>query len=119
MILRSIVILVAMAAGTAFALDHPPLPHRVLHVISPAQLEATCPGTFACAIVDWGRRTCHVYVPNAHLPGRPSRRKLLAHEFRPERGQDPDPFPCRSLRHVVYAALLHFGLETAREKPKK
>src|SRR6516164_8876985 len=21
---------------------------------------------------------------------------------------DPDPFPCRSLRHVVYAALLHF-----------
>jgi hypothetical protein len=26
---------------------------------------------------------------------------------------DPDPFPCRSLRHVVYAALLHFGLETA------
>ena len=90
MILRSIVILVAMAAGTAFALDHPPLPHRVLHVISPAHLEATCPGTFACAIVDWGRRTCHVYVPNAHLPGRPSRRKLLAHEFRhcEGRGQD-------------------------------
>jgi len=28
---------------------------------------------------------------------------------------DPDPFPCRSLRHVVYAALLHFGLETALE----
>ena len=27
---------------------------------------------------------------------------------------DPDPFPCRSLRHAVYAALLHFGLETAR-----
>ena len=54
MILRSIVILVAMTAGTAFALDHPPLPHRVLHVISPAQLEATCPGTFACAIVYWG-----------------------------------------------------------------
>jgi hypothetical protein len=27
---------------------------------------------------------------------------------------DPDPFPRRSLRHVVYAALLHFGLETAR-----
>ena len=26
---------------------------------------------------------------------------------------DPDPFPCRSLRHVIYAALLHFGLETA------
>jgi hypothetical protein len=48
MILRSIVILVAMAAGTAFALDHPRLPHRVLHVISPAQLEATCPrGAFA------------------------------------------------------------------------
>src|SRR6516164_7341817 len=29
---------------------------------------------------------------------------------------DPDPFPCRSLRHVVYAALLHFGLETASVK---
>ena len=28
---------------------------------------------------------------------------------------DPDPFPCRSLRHVVYAALLHFGLETAKD----
>jgi hypothetical protein len=27
---------------------------------------------------------------------------------------DPDPFPCRSLRHAVYAALLHFGLETAQ-----
>jgi hypothetical protein len=26
---------------------------------------------------------------------------------------DPDPFPCRSLRHAVYAALLHFGLESA------
>jgi hypothetical protein len=91
MILRSIVILVSMAAGTAFALDHPRLPHRVLHVISPAQLEATCPkGAFACAIVDWGKRTCHVYVPNAHLPGRPSRRQLLAHEFRhcDGRGQD-------------------------------
>jgi hypothetical protein len=67
MILRSIVILVAMAAGNALALDHPRLPHRVLHVISPAQLEATCPGDFACA-----------------------RRQLLAHEFRhcDGRGQD-------------------------------
>ena len=26
---------------------------------------------------------------------------------------DPDPFPRHSLRHAVYAALLHFGLETA------
>jgi len=43
MILRSIVILVAMGTGTAFALDHPRLPHRVLHVISPVQLKATCP----------------------------------------------------------------------------
>jgi hypothetical protein len=83
MILRSIVILVAMAAGTAFALDHPRLPHRVLHVISPVELKATCPAdALACAIVDWGKRTCHVYVPNAHLPGWPSRRQLLAHEFR-------------------------------------
>jgi hypothetical protein len=65
MILRSIVILVTMAAGNAFALAHPRLPHRVLH-----------------AIVDWGKRTCHVYVPNAHRPGWPSRRQLLAHEFR-------------------------------------
>src|SRR3984893_3446326 len=30
---------------------------------------------------------------------------------------DPDPFPCRSLRHVVYAALLHFGLESVDTKP--
>jgi hypothetical protein len=90
MILRSIVILVAMAAGNALGLDHPRLPHRVLHVISPAQLEATCPGDFACAIPDWGKRTCHVYVPNAHRPGWPSRRQLLAHEFRhcDGRGQD-------------------------------
>jgi hypothetical protein len=29
---------------------------------------------------------------------------------------DPDLFPCRSLRHVVYAALLHFELETASHK---
>jgi len=29
---------------------------------------------------------------------------------------DPDPFPSRSLRHAVYAALLHFGLETAKIK---
>jgi hypothetical protein len=83
-----IMILVAMGAGTVFALDHPRLPHRVLHVISPAQLEATCPGTFACAIVYWGKRTCHVYVPNAHLPGWPSRRQLLAHEFRHCRVQE-------------------------------
>ena len=27
---------------------------------------------------------------------------------------DPDPFPRHSLRHAVYAALLHFGFETAR-----
>jgi hypothetical protein len=50
MMLRLIVILVAMAVGTAFALDHPRLPHRVLHVISPVHLEATCPGDFACAM---------------------------------------------------------------------
>src|SRR5450755_1248061 len=37
------------------------------------------------------------------MPGTPSATKAL----------DPDPFPCRSLRHAVYAALLHFGLETA------
>ena len=27
--------------------------------------------------------------------------------------RDPDPFPRHSLRHAVYAALLHFGFETA------
>src|SRR4249919_364422 len=30
---------------------------------------------------------------------------------------DPDPFPRHSLRHAVYAALLHFGFETAQEFP--
>ena len=29
---------------------------------------------------------------------------------------DPDPFPRHSLRHAVYAALLHFGFETASNK---
>ena len=29
---------------------------------------------------------------------------------------DPDPFPRHSLRHAVYAALLHFGFETATFK---
>ena len=29
---------------------------------------------------------------------------------------DPDPFPRHSLRHAVYAALLHFGFETAPER---
>ena len=29
---------------------------------------------------------------------------------------DPDPFPRHSLRHAVYAALLHFGFETAMIK---
>ena len=29
---------------------------------------------------------------------------------------DPDPFPRHSLRHPVYAALLHFGFETADRK---
>ena len=28
---------------------------------------------------------------------------------------DPDPFPRHSLRHAVYAALLHFGFETAAD----
>ena len=31
---------------------------------------------------------------------------------------DPDPFPRHSLRHAVYAALLHFGLETAASQPR-
>jgi hypothetical protein len=30
---------------------------------------------------------------------------------------DPDPFPRHSLRHAVYAALLHFGFETALSNP--
>ena len=32
---------------------------------------------------------------------------------------DPDPFPRHSLRHAVYAALLHFGFETADEENDK
>ena len=32
---------------------------------------------------------------------------------------DPDPFPRHSLRHPVYAALLHFGFETAGEKKEE
>ena len=32
---------------------------------------------------------------------------------------DPDPFPRHSLRHAVYAALLHFGFETAVQMPGK
>ena len=31
---------------------------------------------------------------------------------------DPDPFPRHSLRHAVYAALLHFGFETAWGNPR-
>jgi len=31
---------------------------------------------------------------------------------------DPDPFSRRSLRRAVYAALLHFGLETALENQR-
>jgi hypothetical protein len=74
MILRSIVILVAMAAGTGFALDHPRLPHRVLHVISPVQLKATCPAdAFACAIVDWASApamcTCLMHICQAGPQG--------------------------------------------------
>jgi hypothetical protein len=90
MIFRSIVILAAMAAGTAFAQDHPRLPHRVLHVVSLSQIDVMCPGAFACSAPDWHKRTCHVYVPDAQLPGWPSRRRLLAHEFRhcDGRGQD-------------------------------
>jgi hypothetical protein len=47
------------------------------------------------------------------MPGTP--RVLAALASPPAtKALDPDPFPCRSLRHVVYAALLHFGLESAK-----
>ena len=32
---------------------------------------------------------------------------------------DPDPFPRHSLRHAVYAALLHFGFETAQANARE
>jgi hypothetical protein len=41
------------------------------------------------------------------MPGTP--RVLAALASPPAtKALDPDPFPCRSLRHAVYAALLHF-----------
>jgi hypothetical protein len=46
------------------------------------------------------------------MPGTP--RVLAALASPPAtKALDPDPFPCRSLRHAIYVALLHFGLETA------
>jgi hypothetical protein len=59
MILRSIVILVTIAAGTAFVLDHPRLQHRVLHVISPVQLRGDVP---------WHLCLRHCGLGQAHLP---------------------------------------------------
>ena len=48
------------------------------------------------------------------MPGTP--RVLAALASSPAtKALDPDPFPRHSLRHAVYAALLHFGFETASE----
>src|SRR5271166_1827538 len=53
---------------------------------------------------------------SAHLPGTP--RVLAALASSPAtKALDPDPFPRHSLRHAVYAALLHFGFETAPANP--
>jgi hypothetical protein len=45
----------------------------------------------------------------------PASLKVLAALASPPatKAHDPDPFPCRSLRHAIYSALSHFGLETA------
>src|SRR5580693_10449620 len=71
------------------------------------QLPSAC-GCFQLA----PQRTC-TSNPGS-MPGTP--RVLAALASPPAtKALDPDPFPCRSLRHAVYAALLHFGLETAME----
>jgi hypothetical protein len=76
--------------GAAAARDHPRLPYRALHVVSPAHLQAICPEAFACSLPDWQTDTCHIYVPNVALLGWPSRQALLTHELRhcDGRGQD-------------------------------
>jgi hypothetical protein len=84
------ILMTTMAVSIAFAQGHPQLPHRVLHAVSPAELEAICPGAFACATPDWHSGICHVYVPNLQLPGWPSRRDLLAHELRHCNGRGQD-----------------------------
>src|SRR5207342_195252 len=72
------------------------------------QLPSAC-GCFQLA----PQRTC-TSNPGS-VPGTP--RVLAALASPPAtKALDPDPFPCLSLRHVLYAALLHFGLETAKEK---
>jgi hypothetical protein len=76
--------------GAAAARDHPRLPYRALHVVSPAHLQLICPEAFACSQPDWRTDTCHIYVPNVALLGWPSRHALLTHELRhcDGRGQD-------------------------------
>jgi hypothetical protein len=61
--------------GAATARDHPRLPYRALHVVSPPHLQAICPEAF---------------VPNVALLGWLSRQALLTHELRQcdGRGQD-------------------------------
>ena len=69
------------------------------------QLPSAC-GCFQLA----PQRTC-TSNPGS-MPGTPRVLAALASPLA-TKALDPDPFPCRSLRHVVYAAVLHFGLETA------
>ena len=45
---------------------------------------------------------------------RPQGCSLRSHRLQPTKALDPDPFPRHSLRHAVYAALLHFGLGKRR-----
>ena len=81
-------LLLALAIPAA-AQDHPPLRHRVVHIISRAQLEAICPGTYSCAIPR-PPDTCLVFLP-ARVPAQwPTRAAMLRHEFRhcAGRGQD-------------------------------
>src|SRR6516164_9405302 len=71
------------------------------------QLPSAC-GCFQLA----PQRTC-TSNPGS-MPGTP---RVLAVLASPPatKALDPDPFPRRSLRHAVYAALLHFGFESASE----
>jgi hypothetical protein len=71
------------------AQDHPPLRDRVVRIVSRAQLEAICPGTYSCAIPR-PPDTCLVFLP-AQVPAQwPTRAATLRHEFRhcAGRGQD-------------------------------
>src|SRR5262249_14820692 len=60
------------------------------------------------------RKNRHTQHAKVWQEKRPASRVLAVLASPPAtKALDPDPFPCRSLRHAVYAAVLHFGLESA------